>query len=146
MGTVTKQVDDSEWPLVVLRPSLFGSDASLTALGEGLREVLDRGKRFCLLADFTQKTYMELPEVRHLSELFRSEGERIDAHVAVLALVVPKPMVRGAIKLVLQSRPPNVPYEVHRTRRDAKRFISPHLAELTTNMDTCMSLLAAVGH
>lgn len=146
VGTLTQQVDDEEWPLVVLRPSTFGNDASLASLCEGLGEILDRGKRFCLLADFSNKTYMELHEVKHVSELFRSEGPRLDQQALVLALLVPSAMVRGAINLVLQARTPNIPCEILRTRQEAKRFISPYLDELTTSVTTRMSLLAAVMH
>lgn len=146
MGTLSQQVDDDEWPLVVIRPASFGNGASLTALTDGICEILDQRRQLCLIADFSHKTCVELPEVRHLAELFRSQGERIDTLVLALAVVAPSAMVRGAMKLVFQARPPNLPLSVVRTHREAKKFVGPYLAELTTSVTSCMTRLAAVGH
>lgn len=139
---MTRQVDASEWPLVVMKPSQFGCEGSFIALREALGAILDRGERFCMIADLAHKTNVELPEVRHLSELFRSQGERLDTCLAALALVAPSAMVRGAIKLIFRDRRPKYPYVMLRCRREAKRSLEVHLVGLSTRA----SMPTAVGH
>jgi len=151
VDALTRQVDASAWPLVVLRPFQFGNELSLEALDQGLGSILERGERFCMLADFTQKTYIELPEVRHLTEMFRHHGQRLDDGLVALGLAVPSAMVRGAVKLILQARPPNFPYEVLRTRREARRYIAAHLEQHARSAppedhDADSGISVAVGH
>lgn len=136
---MTRQLDPSGWPLVVLKPSPFGTTGSLRVLSEGMVQLLDRGERFCILADFTDKTCMELDEVRCLGDLHRTHGARMDELVVAQGLAVPSAMVRGALKLVFRARPPRYPYVVFRQRRRARAYLESYLAELPR-------MSVAVGH
>lgn len=138
MAAFARQIEAEAWPLVVMTPSAFATRFSLDGLEKGLLELLGRGEPFCLLGDLTHKSCMELIEVRHLSELLRTHGPRLDELVAAFGLAVPSPMVRGAIKLVLDARRPRHPYSVLRSRRDARRYVDPYLQALR--------MPAAVGH
>jgi len=136
--TFARQVDASGWPLVVLEPSRIGSDEALSTMTEALGTLLRRHERFCLLADFTDKTCMELSEVRHLTTFFRAYGEPMDEWVAAMGLVVPSAMVRGALRVIFSARPPGYPNQVFQKRHRAKGYLDPYLSELTVP--------EAVGH
>ena len=138
MAAFSQQVGSSRWPLVVVVPATFGSRGSLDALTRDLCELLDREERMCILCDLSHKSCMDLLEVQHLQLFFTTQGRRLDALVGALAFAVPSAMVRGAVKLVLKARPPQHPFAVLRTRREAERYIAQHLESPPVS--------AAVGH
>ncbi len=81
---------------------------------------------------------MELREVRSLTDFFMEHGERMDALVVALGLVVPSAMVRGGLRVVFRTRTPGYPYEQFENCRKAKVYLERHIAEL--------SMPTAVGH
>ncbi|MCB9717440.1 MAG: hypothetical protein H6712_26565 [Myxococcales bacterium] len=138
MAAFAGQLDAEAWPLVVLKPTAYPTKDSLEGLDVALGELLDRGERFCLLGDLSHKNGMELHEVQHLQALFEEQGERLDRQVVAFGLAIPSAMVRGGMRLVLRARQPRFPTAVHRSRREASRYLAPFLTEL--------SLPVAVGH
>lgn len=139
MAVFSRQVDSSEWPLAVVVPSAFGSKDSLEALTQDLGTLLDREEPFCILCDMSHKSCMDLPEVQHLQLFFTTQGRRLDAQVDALAFAVPSAMVRGAVRLVLEARPPHHPFAVLRERREALRYLRAYL-------EPSGSSAAAVAH
>ncbi|MEM7155611.1 MAG: hypothetical protein AAF799_22365 [Myxococcota bacterium] len=123
-------VDVSAWPLVVLRFSRVVDAETVQQVATGLSATLDRAERFCMQVDMTNTSRFEWAEIKSFDRFARANEDRLNAHVAALALIIPSAMVRGAIRVMFRLKSPAHPYRVVHRRESAVEYLAPYLAEL----------------
>lgn len=128
--TVETGVDTRTWPLVRYVGAHTTDTVKACEFIESLRRVLDRDKRFCMLVDLTLAERIDLAEIRMIADFARLKGPQLREFVTAMALVVPSPMVRGAIKVMFTLKPPEHPYTVVRDMEAGEAYIAPYLEEL----------------
>ena len=89
---------------------------------------LERAQSFCVLADATITSRLELSHAKIIADFGERNHDRLQAHVKALALVVPSAMVRGALRVAFQIKAPPHPYKILRTAEEAQTFLNPFLA------------------
>lgn len=122
-------VDDSGWPLVVIRGPKCYDQATVAATVDPLIAILDRGKRFCIEGDLSETTRFEWAEIRSFQIFLRDHGKRMDDQVTAVALIIPSALVRGAVKVLFKLKPPCFPYRVVQNHEASAIYLARSLAE-----------------
>ena len=123
-------LDLRSWPLVRHRGSELFDTGSIETFHEGMRGLLALDRRFCLLIDLSDARRLELTEIRLMVSFAQSHGAQLRKLAVALALVVPSPMVRGALKVAFTLRPPEHAYRIFRDETGVDDFFGPYLARL----------------
>lgn len=114
-------------PLCQLRIGKAPSVESFDSMFADFEAELERNQAFCVLADTTITVRVDLAHAKRVAEFGERNHMRLQAYVQALALVVPSPMVRGALKVAFQIKAPPHPYRIMRTLEEANEYLTAFL-------------------
>lgn len=124
-------VDDSQWPLAVLRFDGVGSDDDFVAMLAGLDQLYARGRRFALVMDATRAGTPPASQRKLMADWLRANTHLIEQWCVGTAYVIRSPAVRGVLTAIFWLQPQPAPWEVFGLRRDAEGWARDRLrAEL----------------
>jgi hypothetical protein len=94
------EIDESEFPVVILRASGHITADDWAHLGEVLGKHFDAQQKFALALHTAD---LKIPEVRLLKQIGawrKDRKDEVDRYVVRAALCIPSPMARGALKFI----------------------------------------------
>ncbi|WP_172304688.1 STAS/SEC14 domain-containing protein [Pseudenhygromyxa sp. WMMC2535] len=123
-------VDTSQRPLVRITLEPTPTLESFDQIFAEVELELARRESICVLADAEQTTRIDLAHVKRFAEFGETNHKMLEAYVRALAFVVPSAMVRGALKVAFQLKPPPHPFSVCKTRDEAEAYLQPFISIL----------------
>lgn len=121
------EYDESRFPLVLVRPSGRATDAELEALLVALKRPLLRREKYVEIFDGTHADPGTPTQRRALAEWMRAHTSLISSYSLGTAIVMPSPLVRGALTAVFWIQPLPCPYTVVSTMAEAERWAEEKL-------------------
>jgi len=116
------EYDDSAFPLVLVRPARIVTDDQNAAFLAALARPLLRRERYAMVVDATRLDAGTAPQRRKLADWIREHRALGRLYVLGTGVVMPSPVVRGALTAVLWLQPATAPVSVTSTMAEAERW------------------------
>lgn len=121
------EYDESRFPLVLVRPRGRATDADLDALLVALKRPLLRREKYLEIFDGTHTDPGTSTQRRRIAEWMRAHTSLISTYSVDTAVVVPSPLVRGALTAIFWIQPMPCPHTVVSTMAEAERWAEEKL-------------------
>jgi hypothetical protein len=126
---VAIEVDDSRWPLVVIRwPEAKITDADVDAFLATSRGHLARKERFVSLHDGVRATGLDGKQRKVMADHVTAHRDALARWHVAAAIVVASPVLRGVITAVNWLAPPPFPQQTFATLEEGERWLREMLA------------------
>lgn len=122
------QIDDSRWPLVVVRFDGAMSDPEFEKYLAGVTEILERGSTNYLIFDTTKSAAPTAKQRKRQADWITEHTAMIKRHSAGTAYVIPSALLRGMLTAILWLSPSPVEHVVVSTMREAEQVARQKLA------------------
>lgn len=121
-------LDDSQWPLAVLR--IVGSVTSTeeVEISERSTRLPERAERYTVIVDLSQAGTPTPRFVRLQAKAQKLRYEGLQTHCAGIAFVIRSPMLRGALRAILHLQSLPCPQVVVASIPDARAWTTEQLA------------------
>lgn len=122
-GTMAYTVDNSRWPLVVVRPTeAVSNESALDATYAAFTQLLKQPERFALLYDLRGAASSPARRRRLLDWLEEHRHELVE-HLVGMALIVRTGMERGFVTATLWLKPAPFPLQVFTSEAEAEDWL-----------------------
>ncbi len=122
------EIDESEFPLVVVRLTGDSTDAQFEAYMDGLDEIRARAKRrYVVLFDASEMLVPTGRQVRMMANWLRARTPEIRANVLADAYIIPSIALRMALKALFTLQASAIPYVVVETMAEARTVLQAYL-------------------
>jgi hypothetical protein len=122
-------VDESRWPLVVIRwPTTAVTDDHVTAFLASSRVHLARCERFASLHDGVRATGLDGKQRKRMADHVREHHDALARYHVAAAIVASSSLIRGVITAVNWVAPPPFPQHTFAASADAEAWLVEMLA------------------
>ena len=121
------EYDETRFPLVLVRSRGRATDAELDALLAALKRPLLRREKYVEIFDGTHADPGTPSQRRTLAEWMRAHANLINTYSIGTAIVMPSPLVRGALTAIFWIQPLPCPHTVVSTMAEAERWAEERL-------------------
>jgi len=122
-------VDDSEFPIVIVRAKGKVTDGEFEQYLRALDKVYSRHQRFALVWDGTKADGGTAAQRRRQAEWMRQQAMLIRTFNVGTAFVIPSALTRGALTAILWLQPMPSPHFICESPPEAIRWARKRLAE-----------------
>jgi hypothetical protein len=123
------QLDDSLWPLLLVRFKGVPTTPQVEAYLAGMTSFLERGEPYVSLLDSSGMTGMGPAEQRHMQAAWlKQHDEKLRVLSQGTAFVITSPLVRLAVSVVFHIKPKQTPYLIAATLPEAAAWAAHQLA------------------
>jgi hypothetical protein len=129
VATASYEVDELRFPLVWVHYRRNLEDGEFEALLSTFERMMrERTRRYVLVLETHHSAMTSFSQARRQAMWMKEHQETLRKQVLGIALVLPSPVLRGVLKVVLQLQPMPVPYAVFRDAAEAEAWAQQRLA------------------
>ncbi len=121
------QVDDSRWPLVVMRLPIQLSVHDVEIFNSSVVRWLERKERFGIVVDASGTTSIRSLHRKTLAHAAREHTEQLRLYCVAWGVVVTSPTLRGVATAIAWAAPPPMPLKLFATTAAAENWVRSKL-------------------